>query len=172
RKSRHTTHLHDFPPKGTILRNHHPLECQTLDFLGWSHRHGNLQLLLVLPDDSRSLILAAWTDDVLCRGDNKIPPSSSPQPPPCERLESLSDLLRARIVVEVLLSRLACLNPEPSQSPQEDKHATTTELPTGTPEPHRRCVGTTRPPGAKRIRRRAGPTIAKAIRQMEDEDDR
>ena len=26
------------------------------------HRHGSLELLLVLPDDTNSLILASWTD--------------------------------------------------------------------------------------------------------------
>ena len=33
-----------------------------MDLLGWMHRHGSLELLLVLPDGTKSLIPAEWTD--------------------------------------------------------------------------------------------------------------
>jgi hypothetical protein len=38
------------------------LSGQTLAVFGWMRRQGRLDLLLVLPDDSRSLIPASWTD--------------------------------------------------------------------------------------------------------------
>jgi hypothetical protein len=59
-------------------------------------RHGTLDLLLVLPDGSKSLIPAAWTD-------------LEPRDEEGERLEtlgSLRDLLHARTIVDALLGRL------------------------------------------------------------------
>ncbi|MCA1682005.1 MAG: Y4bD/Y4pK family protein [Actinobacteria bacterium] len=45
-----------------ITRRRHPLEGLVLPVLGRMRRHGRLELLLVLPDGSKSLIPAAWTD--------------------------------------------------------------------------------------------------------------
>ncbi len=45
-----------------VTRRRHPLEGQSLRELGRMRRHGRLELLLVLPDGSKSLIPAAWTD--------------------------------------------------------------------------------------------------------------
>ena len=45
-----------------VTRRRHPLEGQSLRVLGGMRRHGRLELLLVLPDGSKSLIPAAWTD--------------------------------------------------------------------------------------------------------------
>jgi len=59
-------------------------------------RHGKLDLLLVLPDGSKSLIPAAWTD--LQPRDEK-----SEQP---EALGSVRDLLHAQTIVDALLHRL------------------------------------------------------------------
>src|SRR3989442_9965227 len=60
RTTRHTTHHHldGYPDRVTVVRDRHPFEGQTLELLGWSHRHGSLYLLLVLPDGTRSLIPA------------------------------------------------------------------------------------------------------------------
>src|SRR4051794_2333055 len=44
------------------MRRRHPLEGQPLQVLGGMRRHGVLELLLVLPDGSKSLVPAAWTD--------------------------------------------------------------------------------------------------------------
>jgi len=45
-----------------ITRRRHPLEGQSLPELGRMRRHGRLELLLVLPDGSKSLVPAAWTN--------------------------------------------------------------------------------------------------------------
>jgi hypothetical protein len=44
------------------MRWRHPLEGRSLQVLGGMRRHGVLELLLVLPDGSKSLVPAAWTD--------------------------------------------------------------------------------------------------------------
>ena len=46
----------------TILRERHPFEGRSLQFMGIVKRRGSLLLLLVLPDGSRSLVPADWTD--------------------------------------------------------------------------------------------------------------
>ncbi len=58
-------------------------------------RHGKLDLLLVLPDGSKSLIPAAWTD---------LEPQDQERAQP-ETLGSVRDLLHARTVVDALLHR-------------------------------------------------------------------
>ena len=45
-----------------ITRPRHPLQDKSLPVLGGMRRHGVVELLLVLPDGSKSLIPAAWTD--------------------------------------------------------------------------------------------------------------
>ena len=45
-----------------ITRPRHPLEGRSLRVLGRMRRHGQLELLLVLPDGSKRLIPRAWTD--------------------------------------------------------------------------------------------------------------
>lgn len=46
----------------TIMRPRHPLRGQQLRVLGQMRRHGRLELLTELPDGSKTLIPAAWTD--------------------------------------------------------------------------------------------------------------
>ncbi|MGH3922163.1 MAG: DUF5372 family protein [Pseudonocardiaceae bacterium] len=46
----------------TITRARHPLQGHRLAVLGQMRRHGRLELLAVLPDGSKTLIPAAWTD--------------------------------------------------------------------------------------------------------------
>src|SRR5207245_4621336 len=62
RKQPHTTHHQDLPASVTITRSHHAFEGQSLVVDGRVHRQGRAHLLLVLPDGSRSLIPAEWTD--------------------------------------------------------------------------------------------------------------
>lgn len=50
------------PDTVVIPRPRHPLERRPLRVLGQLRRHGRLELLLVLPDGSKSLVPAAWTD--------------------------------------------------------------------------------------------------------------
>ncbi|MGI5518021.1 DUF5372 family protein [Streptomyces sp. CA-106131] len=45
-----------------VVRDRHPLKGCSLEVLGQMHCRGRLELLLVLPDGSKSLIPAAWTD--------------------------------------------------------------------------------------------------------------
>src|SRR5207244_10083037 len=61
-KRQHTTHREGYPATVTVVRARHPLQGQPLPLLGWMRRHGKLDLILVLPDGSRSLIPASWTD--------------------------------------------------------------------------------------------------------------
>jgi hypothetical protein len=45
-----------------MTRRRHPLQGKSLPVLGGMRRHGAVELLLVLPDGSKSLIPAGWTD--------------------------------------------------------------------------------------------------------------
>jgi hypothetical protein len=47
----------------TLTRRRHPFEGRSLQVLGSMRRHGVAELLVVLPDGSKRLIPAAWTDD-------------------------------------------------------------------------------------------------------------
>jgi hypothetical protein len=49
------------PATVLVTRPRHPLEGRELRVLGGMHRHGRLELLLVLPDGSKRLIPAEWT---------------------------------------------------------------------------------------------------------------
>jgi len=46
----------------TLTRRRHPFEGRSLRVLGSMRRHGAAELLVVLPDGSKRLIPAAWTD--------------------------------------------------------------------------------------------------------------
>ena len=48
----------------TITRDRHPLQGCELRVLGRMHRHGALELLVVLPDGSKTLLPAVFTDAV------------------------------------------------------------------------------------------------------------
>ena len=109
RKLRHTTHHQDLPEKVTVVRCRHPFEGQSLSVLGALHRKGQSLLLLVLPDGSKSLISAAWTDLAL--------PAQPLSTPPAVTLGSLEDLLHARAVIDALLGRLAPAIREDANSP-------------------------------------------------------
>ena len=112
RKPRHTTHHQHLPESVTVIRARHPFEGKSLEVLGSTHRKGGLHLVLILPDGSKSLIPAEWTDL-----------ASAVQLPRALRahtattLGSLEDLLHARAVVDALLSRLAVPTSETGNSP-------------------------------------------------------
>ena len=82
-----------------VIRPRHPLEGQALAVLGWSHRQGQLHLLLVLPDGSRSLIPASWTDLKTAR--DQGPAATHSQ----ALIASLGQLLRTRTIGDALLRR-------------------------------------------------------------------
>ena len=72
------------------------------------HRHERLQLVLILPDGSKSLIPADWTD--LVSGARCAVSMQT------ATLGSLEDLLQARAVADALLSRLAAPESENANS--------------------------------------------------------
>ena len=45
-----------------VTRVRHPLQGTSLRVLGGMRRHGAMELLLELPDGSKSLVPASWTD--------------------------------------------------------------------------------------------------------------
>src|SRR5215471_1216550 len=110
RKLRHTTHHQHLPETVTIVRVRHPFEGRSLNVFGAMHRKGRLLLVLILPDGSKSLIPADWTD--------LGSPMQSIGTPAATTLGSLENLLQARAVVDALLGRLAA---------GEDGNSTTTK---------------------------------------------
>jgi hypothetical protein len=82
-----------------ITRQRHPLEGLALRVLGQMRRHGRLELLLVLPDGSKSLIPAVWTDLRGADADGETGQDVA------ATLGSLADLLAACAVVAALSGR-------------------------------------------------------------------
>ena len=81
-----------------VCREHHPLLGKSLSVYGWTHRHGRLELILVLPDGSKALVPANWTDlspEIARRS----------EPEASGSLASVHQLLHARAVVDALLAR-------------------------------------------------------------------
>jgi hypothetical protein len=83
----------------TVVRGRHPLQGRALRVLGRMRRHGRLELLLELPDGSKCLIPAAWTD--LAVEDD----GGGGQAPVVATLGSLEDLLAASGLVCALSGR-------------------------------------------------------------------
>ena len=149
RKLRHTTHLEGFPSKVTILRDHHPLQGQPLELFSWSHRNGSLRLTLVLPDGSRSLIPAAWTD--LDMNNLQTPPPDD-RPSTSATLGSLSHLLHARKVVDSLLRKIDSSEQVPLIPSKEERERATPTRPlarSGKTTPGTEPLGRPRPRDAK-----------------------
>ena len=121
-KTAHTTHLHHSAEYVKITRPHHPFEGKSLAVFGSRRQQGRLHLILVLPDGSRSLIPAEWTDVHGCA-----------TPPTCNTgVASVEDLLRSRRVVDALQRRLATNVGETHNFNVESACANQTEL-------HGRC---------------------------------
>ena len=152
--TRQTTHLRDVPDQVTVIRKRHAFEGQTLAVISSIKRHGVLLVLVILPNGSRSLIPAAWTDwrnADASLSDDDIDDTSS--------LGKLSDLLQLGKVIDALLSRHVESAPH-----VESSHAA--EL--GVPKPSGAAVepcsdqpatgrlGATRRGGPDRRARRAG----------------
>jgi hypothetical protein len=111
----HTTHLHDISRSVKILRERHPFEGRSLVVMSALKRRGILLLLVVLPDRSRSLIPASWTD---WAGTAEDGAPSRPEHHDSD-LASLADLLHARGIIDALLGR--CLIPP--QVPAADEES-------------------------------------------------
>ena len=98
------------------------------------HRPRGLQFVLILPDGSKSLISADWTDFNRISGASQAP----------ELIGSLDDLLRLRRLVDALLRRATDV-PVTSGAAQESHAATELELHRH-PHPGDVPVGTVRRP--------------------------
>jgi len=80
-----------------LTRPRHPLEGRPLPVLGSMLRHGAMELLVVLPDGSKRLIPAAWTDlEPASGGDGSDGPGT---------LGAAADLLDLSVLVSGLCAR-------------------------------------------------------------------
>ena len=87
--------------------------------MGTIKRRGTRLLLVVLPDGSRSLIPAGWTDWNATEVADQPPPTMLQQRrEPC--LAPLTDLLHLWVIVDALLGR--CLIPQPKPVAEEVRH--------------------------------------------------
>ena len=82
----------------TLTRRRHPFEGRSLRVLGSMRRHGETELLVVLPDGSKRLIPAAWTDLENTAGGAGGGPSA---------LGAVADLRRLSVLVCDLSARAA-----------------------------------------------------------------
>jgi hypothetical protein len=121
RKSSHTTHLRDISSSVRILRERHPFEGHALPVMGTVKRRGVLLLLAVLPDGSRSLIPASWTDWKAVEVTDERSSCGTEHRKAC--LAPLTDLLHARAIVDALLGRGSIPQSEPAAD-EESCHAT------------------------------------------------
>jgi hypothetical protein len=80
-----------------VTRHRDALEGQTLRVLGRLRRHGSTELLVVLPDGSKRMIPAAWTDTA--------PADSQDGCGTAATLGAVSDLLAACVLVSGLWAR-------------------------------------------------------------------
>jgi Family of unknown function (DUF5372) len=124
------------PSAVTITRARHPFEGESLPVLGGMRRHGALELLLVLPDGSKSLVPAAWTD---------VDPSGVNAVASMSTLGSLSDLLQAcDLVVDLAERRGVERGQAARKSPcEEDFHAACPAQSDARPGPDAIGCGTT-----------------------------
>ena len=83
-----------------LTRPRHPFEGRQLPVLGRMRRHGEVELLVVLPDGSKRLVPAAWTD--LDR-----PPGAADAGDGPATLGSVPDLLGLSVLVSDLSARSA-----------------------------------------------------------------
>ena len=94
-----------------ILRERHPFEGRVLQALGAVHRRGVALLLVVLPDGSRSLIPAGWTDLAAMP---IAKPAAATENGRLHSLARLVDFLHARTILDALLSRVPSPRPNPA----------------------------------------------------------
>ena len=121
----------------TLTRPRHPFAGRTLQVLGSMRRHGAAELLVVLPDGSKRLIPAAWTDLAAAAGGGGDDAAAT--------LGSVSDLLHASVLVAGLSARAADAREQAARKPpcKEDTRAACAaqsdagSAPGATPGPHR-----------------------------------
>jgi hypothetical protein len=84
-----------------IIRARHPMRGKQLPVLGQRRRQGQLELLVVLPDGSKSLVPAAWTDLDSTGVQEAVETGGA------AALGSLAQLLHASTVVRALLAQVS-----------------------------------------------------------------
>ena len=102
-----------------IVRTRHAFEGLTLQVLGRLRRDGELYLTLVLPDGTRSLVPASWTD--LPDASEAKQDETAVQPP---LLASCGQLLDVRRIVDGLLRCTEAVPSSPSPEAREMPDAT------------------------------------------------
>jgi hypothetical protein len=136
------THYPSSAPSGAsaVIRARHPFEGRALNVLETIHRKRRLHLVLILPDGSKSLIPANWTDLASPAQPHQVCSTQT-----AATLGSLEDLLHARAVVDALLSRLAARQSENGNSPatQESPGARKQSEPLRSASPRNLPVGNT-----------------------------
>jgi hypothetical protein len=80
-----------------VTRRRDVLEGRALPVLGRLRRHGETELLVMLPDGTRRLIRQAWTDAAPDDGDGAVAATAT--------LGSIGDLLAACVLVSALVVR-------------------------------------------------------------------
>ena len=106
----------------TIIRPAHPFEGKSLTLFGHTQRKDRLHLLLILPDGSKSLVPAAWTN-LNSTPDLTVQKQSA-------TLASLDELLRMRTLIDAFLRRLASVAEEAAKpiNEEESNSAKATQL--------------------------------------------
>jgi hypothetical protein len=100
----------------TVTRDRHPLAGHRLAVFGRMRRHGRLELLVVLPDGSKTLLPAAWTDM------DAATSSGEEEAATAATLGSLADLLGACALASRLAARAADQEQAARQFPCEEDH--------------------------------------------------
>jgi hypothetical protein len=145
-----------------ITRDRHPLQGRTLQLLGQRHCRGQLELLLILPDGSKSLIPAAWTDFTRAEKDT----GGAGVDRVIGQLAGPAQVLQACVLVSGLLVRAAA-GPEQAarQSPckEDDRAACPTQ---SAPRADTRATDRDDPPSS----RSAGATSCRSAGPPDHED--
>ena len=100
RKVRQTTHRQDLPKSVVITRQRHPFEGRSLAAITSIRRGGVRLVLVILPNGTRSLIPATWTD-----WNTESAELGTRTSHISHDLGRLDDLLRLRALINAFLSR-------------------------------------------------------------------
>ena len=152
-----------------VTRHRHPFEGQTLAVLGQMRRHGAIELLVVLPDGSKTLLPAAWTDEGSCADAGGDGATGGPGP---ATLGSLGDLLAASTLISALEVRARAEGAEQAarRPPCKEDHRATCPAesdargrPAASPGPG----GITARQPVRRRNRDAGPPDRQGVRPVD-----
>src|SRR3954451_24588342 len=80
--TRQTTHHQEVQVSTVVRRKRHPFEGCRLSVIRSLTRRGVLDLLVILPDGSRTLIPAAWTTGITARTPGRSRPAAMTPTPP------------------------------------------------------------------------------------------